>query len=75
MLDPLSVGPSDLGETGHSAPGLVGDVVCADLRVLECLAVHGKVGELISLKHSKFDTKLAQNHKNIQILPRTPTAF
>ena len=35
-------------------------VVCADLRVLKCLAVHGKVGELISFKRSKFDTELAQ---------------
>ena len=54
----MSVGPSDLGETGHSPPELVGDVVGAVLRVLtgvnvvlleRCLAVHEKVGELISL--------------------------
>ena len=28
-------------------------VVCADLRVLECLAVHEKVGELISLANTQ----------------------
>ena len=76
--DPLDVGVVLEKLVCSRLVGGVG-VLCVPTGVnvvlLECLAVHEKVGELIGLKHSKFDTKLAQNHKNIQILPRTPTAF
>ena len=41
-------------------------VVCADLRILESLAVHEKVGELISLADENAKIESAQkNHKNL----------